>query len=123
MRKAERPALPSTAAGHQESSACPGGPGDALGRNPAMMFGFSPRSQRGKLPGTAGQTEHAAFLTGNPPPPTRTRPGALLGFFALTKREISPLSHLPFGDLHPGPGSVEMGTLPHAGSGATAPPC
>lgn len=81
MRKAERPALPCTAAGHQESSACQGGPGDALGRNPAMMFGFSPRAERGKLPGTAGQTEHAAFLTGNPPTSHPDSPGGSARFF------------------------------------------
>lgn len=81
MRKAERPALPSTAAGHQESSACQGGPRDTLGQNPAMMFGFSPQNEGESCRGTAGQTEHAAFLTGNPPTSHLDSPGGSARFF------------------------------------------
>lgn len=80
MRKAERPALPSTAAGHQESSACQGGPGDALGRNPAMMFGFCPRTERGKLPGDS-RPNGARGISHRQPP--RLPPGLARGLCSV----------------------------------------
>lgn len=81
MRKAERPALPSTAAGHQESSACQGGPGDALGRNPAMMFGFCPRTERGKLPGDSRPNGARGISHRQPPTSHPDSPGGSARFF------------------------------------------
>lgn len=77
MRKVERPALPSAAAGHEEGSATKGGHGDApaaLGRNPAMMFGFFLPERNGDAAGGQLAKRSTRHLSpASPPPPTRTR--------------------------------------------------
>lgn len=119
MRKAKRPVLPSAAAGHQESSARWERPRP----KPCHDVWLFSLEGRGKLLGDS-QPNGAHSISRRQPPhlPTGLARGLCSVFFALTKQEISPLSCLPFGDLHPGPGSVRRGLCPTPGAGPLLPP-